>query len=223
MLKRIAAVAALSLVPLAAASAPADAARSCGISVPSKVSIYSPYRTITGWYSAGCRTYADWAVWSVVHPTQGTYDGFVYDRADGRTSESLDWYDWNPTGTYSVRPEGAYDRWLNDMTQNSRTMTVKLGSKTAGSSSRSGRYVTVKATATRYSPYAGSYRAWSGAKVSLRQKSCSSCSWRWVASGRTNSYGRASIKTYASTSRYWQIATVDTSTTWGRASGTLRR
>lgn len=223
MLKRVAAAAVISLVPLTVASAPADAARSCGISVPSKVSVYSPYRTVTGRYSDGCRWYADWADWDVVHSTQGWQDWFTYDRADGRTSESLDWYDWNPTGTYTVRAAGAFDRWGNDMTQNSPKMVVKVASKTAGSSYRSGRYVTVKGTATRYSPYAGTYRAWSGAKVSLRQKSCSACSWRWVKSGTTNRYGRVSIKAYASTSRYWQIATVDTSSTWGRASSTLRR
>ena len=223
MLKRIAAVAVVSLVPLTVASAPADAAGSCGVSVPSKVSVYSPYRTVTGTFSAGCRQNADWAAWDVIHPTQGMQDMFFYDRAEGRTSESLDWYDWNPTGTYTVRGSGAYDRWDGVMTQNSPKMTVKLGSRMSASSSRAGRYVTVKGTATRYSPYAGTYRAWSGAKVSLRQKSCSSCSWKWVKSGTTNRYGRVSIKTYASTSRYWQIATTDSSTTWGKASSTLRR
>ncbi len=72
-------------------------------------------------------------------------------------------------------------------------------------------------------PQRRTYRAWSGAKVSLRQKSCSSCSWKWVRSGTTDRYGRVSLKAYASTTRYWQIATVDTSNTWGKASTTLKR
>lgn len=220
MLKRIAAAAALSLLPLSVAAAPAQAAGSCGISVPSKVSITQPYRTITGTYSEGCRRYADWADWDVVHPRHGVEDFFTY---DGQRTERLDWYDWSPLGTYTVRPEGAYDDNFRRITQNTRTMTVRVGSRTAASSSRSGRYVTVKATATRYSPSAERYRAWSGAKVSLRQKSCASCSWKWVTSGKTNSTGRVSLKAYASTARYWQIVTADTSTTWGRASSTLRR
>lgn len=220
MLKRIAAAAAVSLIPLSATAAPAQAAYSCSVSVPSTVSITSPYRTITGTFSEGCRRYADWADWSVVHPTQGPWDVFFY---DGQRTEQLDWYDWSPLGTYTVRPESAYDHNFRPMKQNSRKMTVRLGSKTAASSSRSGRYVTVKATATRYSPNAQKYRAWPGAKVSLRQKSCSSCSWKWVKSAKTDSKGRASVKAYASTSRYWQIATVDSSTTWGKASNTLRR
>lgn len=220
MLKRVAEAAALSLLPLAASPAPAQAAYSCSVSAPSKVSITSSYRTITGTYSEGCRRYADWATWSVVHPTQGPWDFFFY---DGQTSERLDWYDWSPLGTYTVRPEGAYDHNYRRMNQNTRTMTVRLGSRTAASSSRSGRYVTVKATATRYSPNAQTYRGWAGAKVSLRQKSCASCSWKWVKSGKTDSKGRVSIKAYASTNRYWQIATIDSSTTWGKASTTLRR
>lgn len=220
MLKRIAAAAAFSLLPLMATAAPAQAAYSCSVSVPSKVSITTPYRTITGTYSEGCRRYADWADWSVVHPRHGVEDWFSY---DGQRTERLDWYDWSPLGTYTIRPEGAYDHSYRRMTQNSRTMTVRVGSNTAASSSRSGRYVAVKATATRYSPSAGRYRAWSGAKVSLQQKSCSSCSWKRVKTGKTTSTGRVSLKTYASTKRYWRITTTDTSTTWGRASSTLRR
>lgn len=220
MLKRVAAAAVISLLPLTVASAPADAAGSCGVSVPSKVSVTSPYRTITATYSAGCAKYAEWADWSVVHPTQGSFDWLSY---DGQSRQTMDWYDWNPTGTYTVRPEDARDANWGHVTQNTRTMSVRLGSRTAASSSRSGRYVTVKATTTRYSPYAAKYRGWSGAKVSLRQKTCSTCSWTWVRSGTTDRNGRVSLKTYASTSRSWQIATVDTSSTWGKASGTLKR
>lgn len=180
----------------------------------------SPYRTITARFSQGCRNYAESAWWDIVHPTRGYSGSFHF---DGRSTDSTDWYDWEPLGTYSVRADYAYDHWYDDMKQNSSTMTVKLGSRTAASSSRSGRYVTVKARATRYSPSAEGYRSWSGTKVALRQKSCQSCSWRWVRSGTTNRDGRVSLKAYTSTSRYWQIATVDTSTTWGRAATTSRR
>ena len=39
----------------------------------------------------------------------------------------------------------------------------------------------------------------------------------------TDRYGRVTLKAYASTTRYWQLATVDSSTTWGRASTSARR
>ncbi|MEN3123329.1 hypothetical protein [Janibacter sp. LM] len=220
MLKRVAAAAALSLVPTVMVAAPSQAAYSCSISVPSKVSVTSTYRAITAKFSAGCLGYTESAWWDIMHPTQGWEGAFNF---DGASSDVEDWYDWSPLGTYTIRPDFAYDYNYNDVHQNTRTMTVRLGSRTAASSSRSGRYVTVRATATRYSPSAGTYRAWSGAKVSLRQKSCSSCSWKWVRSGTTDRYGRVSLKAYASTTRYWQIATVDTSNTWGKASTTLKR
>lgn len=220
MLRRMAAVAVLSLLPLAAAATPAQAARSCGITVPSKVSVVSPYRTITARYSAGCMNYAESAWWDVMHPTRGLQNMFGF---NGSSSESIDWYDREPGGTYTVRADGAYDDNYNEMTQNSPKMAVKLGSRIAPSSSRAGRYVTVKATATRYSPSADGYRGWAGTKVVLRQKTCSSCSWKWVKSGKTDRNGRVSLTTYAGTKRSWQVATVDTSDTWGRASSTLQR
>ena len=67
MLTRLAALAAVSLVPLAVA-APAQAAGSCSISVPSKVSVSSPTRDITATFSAGCSKYAVDAWWGVMTP-----------------------------------------------------------------------------------------------------------------------------------------------------------
>ena len=222
MLKRAAAAAALSLVPIAVTAVPAQAAYSCGVTVPSKVSITSEYRSITGKYSRGCLLYAEDAVWSVVHPTRGPWDAFWF---SGASSESLDWYSWEPLGTYTVRPDYAYDYNYNDMTQNTTKMTVKLGARQTISTSRAGSYVTVKGTATRFSSnsYPSGFRAWSGTKVTLRQKTCSSCSWKWVKSGTTDRYGRVTLKAYASSARYWQLATADTSTTWGRASSSAKR
>ncbi|MET4077852.1 hypothetical protein [Janibacter sp. UYMM211] len=221
MLARVAAVAAISLVPTAVAVAPAQAAGSCSISVPSKVSIYSPYREITAKFSAGCVRYAESAWWSIVHPTQGHSGSFYYDGTS--SSDSYDWYDWEGMGTFKVRPEFAYDHDYDELAQNSTTMTVKLGSRTSASSTRSGKYVTVKGTAKRYSPGAGGYRSWSGAKASLQMKSCSSCSWKYVKSGTTNGSGVVTMKSYASTSRYWRVVTSDTSSTWGRASSYTKR
>lgn len=220
MLKRVAAAAALSLTPIAATAVPAQAAYSCTVSVPSKVTISSPYRGITARFSSGCLNYGDWGWWSVVHPTQGPTEFLSY---EGASSDTMDWYDWNSMGTYTVRPEGAWDLRYNEMTQNSPKMTVKLGARQSAGSSRSGNYVTVKGTSTRYSPSAGTYRPWAGTKVALRTKSCSSCSWKLVKTGTSDRYGRVSLKTYASTARYWRLTTADTGNTWGRASATIRR
>lgn len=220
MLARIAAVAAISLVPTAVAVAPAQAYGSCSVSVPSEVAITSPYREITAKFSSGCLNYAETASWDVVHPTQGLED-FIW--FEGESTYAMDWYDWSPLGRYTVRADGAYDYEWDEMTQNSTTMTVKLGSRTSVSSSRSGSTVTLKSTATRYSPNHERYRAWSGATASLQKKTCSSCSWSTVKSARTNSSGAVTLKSSAPGARYWRVVTSDSSTTWGRASSTTRR
>ena len=223
MLKRAAAAAALSLVPIAVTAVPAQAAYSCGVTVPSKVSVTSTYRAVTAKFSQGCLWYAEVASWDVIHSTQGGQEYIYYEGVS--SSQSMDWYHWNPVGSYTVKPQGAYDHDWDPMTQNTTKMTVKLGARQTISTSRAGGYVTVKGTATRYSPnsYPSGFRAWSGTKVTLRQKTCSSCSWKWVKSGTTDRYGRVTLKAYASTARYWQLATADTSTTWGRASSSAKR
>ena len=54
MRKRVAAVAALSVLPLGLTAAPAHAAGSCSIVVPNKVQVSQPYRTIQGQLSSDC-------------------------------------------------------------------------------------------------------------------------------------------------------------------------
>lgn len=220
MIPRTVAVAALALVPVAASAAPAQAAGYCSISVPSKVSITSPYRTITGKLTSSCTSSGtEYASWDVVHPTRGFASIFIF---DGTRTESIDWYDFEGTGTYTVRPSMAHDWDYNDVAQNTTRMAVRLGSRTSSSSSRRGGTVTIKATATRYSPSARGFRPWAGKTAVLRQKTCASCSWRSVGSARTNRYGQVRFTKTAS-ARYWQVATSDSSNTWGKTSVTMKR
>ncbi|WP_252975280.1 hypothetical protein [Janibacter melonis] len=62
MLTRLAALAAVSSSPRR--RRPAQAAGSCSISVPSKVSVSSPTRDLTATFSAGCSKYAVDAWWA---------------------------------------------------------------------------------------------------------------------------------------------------------------
>ena len=86
-----------------------------------------------------------------------------------------------------------------------------------------GKYVTLKATASRYSPNADAFRAWKGKPVTLSYKKCSSCGWQILKTRTTNSDGKVPYKVYASKARYWRVQTSDSSNTWGRTSATLRR
>lgn len=153
MPKRALAVAAASLLPLSLLAAPsAQAAPSCNISTPSKVAITQPYRAIKATFSSGCLSYAETASRDLMHPRYGYTGSFWF---DGGSTDVYDFYDWEPVGVYSVRPDGAYDYDWDELAQNTRTMTIKYGSRQYISSSRSGSTVTIAGTTTRYSPGPG--------------------------------------------------------------------
>lgn len=221
MLKRIAAAAAISLVPVGLAAAPAHAYGSCNISAPSKVAIVAPYRAVTTSLGSSCY-YSDtmYSSWDLYHSTRGWQDIVIFDGTD---TDYVDLYDWDPVGTYTFRPSMAVDWDYNNVDQNTRTMVVRLGSRLSAARSRSGKYVTVSGTATRYAPKDSRYGRWANASVVLRQKSCASCAWKTVRTGTTNRYGKVSFKVYSPKASYWQLSTKDTGTTWGKVAGTMYR
>lgn len=222
MPKRALAATAASLVPLGLVAAPsAHAAPACNISVPSKVAITQPYTPITATFSYGCHAYSVSAWWDVMHSRKGWEGSFHY---DGSTKDVYDFYaDWDPLGTYTLRPDFAYDFDYDDMPQNTRTMTVKLGSRQYISTSRSRSTVTIAGTTTRYSPTNERFAALPRTRVYLQSKSCSSCAWKPVTSTTTNRYGKVTFKRTSSSARYWRLKTVDNSNTFGRTSATSRR
>lgn len=192
------------------------------MSVPSKVSVDSPYERIIGRLGSDCSDSGeDWASWDIRHSYYGPSDLFFFDT--GETSNVWGFYDWDHLGKYYVEPGNAYDYDSNELSQNSRTVSVRLASRLALSTSRSGKYVTLKATARRYSPNADAFRAWKGKPVTLSYKKCSSCGWQILKTRTTNSDGKVSYKVYASKARYWRAQASDSSNTWGRTSATSRR
>ena len=154
-----AALAALVVVP--ASPAAADPGGSCSVSVPSKVSVDSRYERIIGKLGSDCSDSGeDWASWDIRHSYYGLTDLFFFDTAE--TWAVWGFYDWDHLGTYYVEPGSPYDNDSNELSQNSRTVSVRLASRLALSTSRSGKYVTLKTTASRYPPDADAFRAWEG-------------------------------------------------------------
>lgn len=219
MLTRLAALAAVSLVPLAVA-APAQAAGSCSISVPSKVSVSSPTRDLTATFSAGCSKYAVDAWWGVMTPAGEYADMFHF---DGARTDTIEWYDVNRTGTFRVQADEAYDEAHELVPQNSTSMSVRFASRTAVTSARSGSTVSVTATTSRYAWSASAFRPWAGAKATLESRKCSTCAWTPVKTGTTSTKGVVTLTAYASTARSWRVVTADTPSTWGKVSSTTTR
>lgn len=224
MITRLAAVAAISLVPATVATAPASAtdlaARSCSISVPSKVTLSSPTRDLTATFSAGCTKYAVDAWWGVMTPAGEYADMFHF---DGARTDTIQWYAVNRAGTFKVKADEAYDEVHDLVPQNSTSMSIRYGSRATVTSARSGKTVTVTATATRYSWAKETFRPWAGAQATLESRTCSTCAWTPVKTGTTGSTGVVALKATASTARSWRVVTADTSSTWGRVSSTTTR
>lgn len=193
----------------------------CSISVPSKVRVNAPYERITGNLQSDCaNSMTDYASWDVYHPREGWTSIFIF---DGSSADDWDWYSWDGLGTFEVRAGSAWDSGYNDLPQNSGTVSVKLASRLALATSRSGSYVTLKATATRYSTSADKYRAWAGTTVRLYYRNRSSDPWIKIAARTTNSDGKVSYKWRKSNTRTYKAVTVDSSNTFGRTSSTSRR
>lgn len=124
----VAALVGASTVPTAA---PSVAAGSCAITTPSKVVVDREFREYPVSFSGACTTGSGSGSWDAVHPTKGIQEFFLVIGGDAQydTRQTFDVYDFmTPIGTWTVRPGGgAYDSRFNTLTQNTRTMTVKLG------------------------------------------------------------------------------------------------
>lgn len=206
-------------------AAPAQAAGDCNVSTPSKVSITSPYKEYKITFSGECTYDNGYGSWDVIHPTQGYQDILIYDAESSAypKTQYMGFYDWNtPRGKYAVRPGGAWDGDYNDLTQNTRSMTVKLGTRVSLSSARSGSYVTLTAKSTYYSPARSAYRTNPGATVKFYSKK-SDGTWAWRKTVTADSYGVAKLKIYSSTAKDWKAVVQETSTKWSRTSSVVRR
>jgi hypothetical protein len=214
----------LGLALLVPAAAPASAAGSCGVTVPSRIALTSPYKEVKVQFSAGCEVNRAWAWWDVVHPSQGLVNILDYDfeTATSRTSY-LDIYDWDPLGTWNVRPQGGYDGNDDPVVQNTTKTVVKVHSKVALSGSRSGNYVTLTAKPTAYSPNYNTYRAWPGATVKFYYRTSATGTWKLGATRTSSSSGVATARLYASTVRDFRVVTTETSGRWGQTSSVVRR
>lgn len=200
---------------------PAQAAGSCSIVVPAKVTITKPWRTVTVKAGKDCAASGmESAYWSVIDPRKGPFQMFLL--SSEQPSETVDWYDWDPLGTFKVRAEGAHDSEYEDIAQRDSTMTVRLGSRITAKSSRKGQTVTITANTKRYSPSYETYRTWAKSKVTLRTKTCSNCAWRNVKTATADSKGNVRF-VVRSKAKYWQVVSKDTGNTWGRASSTIKR
>jgi hypothetical protein len=215
------AMAALTLASSIGAAAPAHAAGTCSLLIPSKVRIATPYQAVTGRLASDCVSSGTVSAdWSAYHPTEGLTDYLWF--TNEATSEIWDVYDWMITpARYSWRPTGAHDGNYDDVSQNQPVTDVRVGSGAAISTSRSGSYVTITTSSSRYAYSTSGWVRWGGITGTIQY---------WGVSGWTNmkyayqsSSGYYTYRFYAPSARSYRVVFPDTSTIWGSVSASSYR
>ena len=204
-----------------AAAGPAAAYGTCSVNVPARLTVDAPFKRFTASLASDCdASGADYATWDIRHHYYGPQNLLIF---DGNTTDTWDFYDWGYLGTHYVEPSSSWDHNYNDLAQNTRTVSVRLGSRLYIASSRSGAYVTLHTTLKRYRPSADGFAAWPNHPVRLQFQTCATCAWTTFKTVYPNSYGKAAHRFYSARGKNYRAVAADMSTTWGRTSATTYR
>lgn len=213
-------VAALAGLACVAPAVPASAAAAqCSIVAPTKVVIDQPYRGVPLRLSSNCAAAgAVYASWDFVHPREGFSDIAIF---DGTTTDTWDLYDWEAPGAYAIRPSAAFRADFSDVTQNTATTTVKLGSRLTATTTRANGQLRFSARATTWSPRTSGWYQRAGAKVSLMYLAPGSSTWTWVKAATTSGSGRVTLSVAPKYGQY-RLMVKETATVWAGYSSVVR-
>lgn len=193
----------------------------CSILLPGKVRMKARSFLVNATLSAKCATlHTDYAVWEARHPVGGFAQTFTFDATN---TDYWRIYDDEYTGIYTVSPKYAQTSSNEDIPQNTTRLIMRMDSRINLTATRSGSYVTLRTTSTRYSPSANRFRAWGGRRVVLTYRTCGTCAWKALKVRTTNRYGRTSYRFRASKVRQYRATAFGTSTTWAPRADYLSR
>ncbi|GAB3435582.1 hypothetical protein [Flindersiella endophytica] len=113
---------------------------------------------------------------------------------------------------------------VNASDATSTTVSIKARTTMTISTARSGKYVTVTARPRYYSVNSGAYTKWTGATVGFQYRLPGTTTWKSAGTATSNStYGIATKKVYASSSRYWRAVVSQSTTKWSATSAQASR
>lgn len=210
----------LTLSSAAIVAAPsAQAAEDCNLSVTNRVAISRQYIPIPVTVNGVCAV-DSWAAWDLIHPTQGEYDGVLF---DGETATTWDVYAWyTKIGKQTWRPYAAYDVNDNELTQNSPTTDVRLAAAAWISSSRSGNVVTLTGTSLIYSTGTDRFFKRSASGV-FQFRERGTTTWKPLKAVTTSSTGTVTLKYTYSQARDYRFALYSTPISWDVGSAITTR
>ncbi|TCO49223.1 hypothetical protein EV646_103201 [Kribbella antiqua] len=202
----------------------AEAAGTCSLYVQSKISIGSPYRTITVKEGPNCTSAGVMdAYWTAVHPTQG--EGVGADFENYARSTTVPIYDFFPLGKWTWRGDGAYK--AADTTpsvyQYSPVTDVRLASYGRVYPTRTGSKVNIKTSANRYWAGGSKFIGWSGARGQIQYRTPGTTTWKGLKDVYSTSTGAYSY-TYSTTAvREYRVVLYAVSTIWESTSPIVKK
>ncbi|MCX6397893.1 MAG: hypothetical protein NTV23_15505 [Propionibacteriales bacterium] len=193
----------------------------CAIVLPRTVRMQARSFLVTARLSRTCTALGTtYAAWEARHPVGGFAQTFIF---SGTSTDTWRIYDDEYTGTYTVRPNSAKNSSNETVPQNTTRLVMKLDSRLSLTSSRSGRYVTLRTRSTHYSPSANRFKAWSNRTVVLSYRTCGTCSWQRLRVRTTNRDGTTSYRFRAANVRQYRAVAAGTTTTWAPRPDYVRR
>lgn len=193
----------------------------CSLGVPSAVRVNAPEEVVVGRLASNCSAaQVRYASWDVRRAGSSFFNWFVFDKT------SLD--SWkhtasDPLGTFAAVQVDATNPFGDEILQNSPSTTIRLDSRVSLTSSRVRKYVTLRASLTRYVPTARAFRPWKARVVTLSYKTCKSCTWHRLTARTTTSKGKISVRVRAPKARYYRATVGGTSTIWAPYADQVRR
>ena len=142
---------------------------------------------------------------------------------EGTSTDTWDYYTFDPMGRMTWRPGGAYDSYSNTLSQNSPVSEVRLGSWAGLTATRSGSAVTLNVRAVRYWVSGDKNIPFTSAAGTIQYRGLGTTTWKSLKYVSTNSSGAYAYKYTSSAARDYRVVLNGTSSIWNATSATLRK
>ncbi|RNL61344.1 hypothetical protein EFK50_18485 [Nocardioides marmoriginsengisoli] len=194
----------------------------CTLIVPATIRVNAPEERVAGSLASDCAAaQVSHASWDVRRAGTTFYNLFEF---SGTTQDYWKHTASDPLGTFVAQASTAATNPAGDtILRNSPSTTIRLASRVSLSAVRVRKYVTLRASLTRYVPAARAFRPWKGRVVTLSYKTCKSCAWHRLTARTTSSKGTIQVRVRAPKVRYYRASVAGTSTVWAPYADLVRR
>lgn len=191
----------------------AGARPACSLALPRVLRVGTGQEKVVGRLGTDCAaahvTYASWDVYRVG-------GGFLESlQFPARSTDSFSFFATKDRlGSYVAIPNTATNPAGDDFRRNSPRIDVRLDSRLALRTHRTGRHVTLSSTLTKYLPGANRYGAWAQRPVTFSYRTCGTCAWHRLAVRRTDRHGDAVLRLRTTKVRGYRVTAGGTAVVW---------